>query len=113
MGNAPSSSYPAPAPPYSPPPPPPPPSNPGPPAPPRVIQNAPSSPNTARRACSVTYTSERRKSFADLIALVVAAEDALTKSGITSVKDQVHALRGVYYGTLWSLDYAGTPSSPG
>ncbi len=113
MGSKPSSFYPAPAPPYSPPPPPPPTPNPGPPAPPRTIQNAPNSPNTARPACPATYTSERRTSFTNLVALVVAAEDALTKSGITSVKDQVHALRGVYYGTLWSLDYAGTPSSPG
>jgi hypothetical protein len=108
--------YPAPAPGVSPPPPPPPqqPSSPAPaPAPPPTLHNAPDSNNQARPRCGKSYTPERRRSFDDLIALVADAEDALSKSGITSVKDQIHALRGIYYGTLWSLDYAGTPDSPG
>jgi hypothetical protein len=120
--SAPPSSVPTPAPapgvfPPNPPPPGGPPSD-GPPATPApsapiTIQHAPNSPNTARPPCAVTYTPESRKSFADMIQLLAAAEAALAQNGIVSVKDQIHALRGIYYGTTWSLDYAGRPGSPG
>ncbi|GAA4936154.1 hypothetical protein ACFPM3_06280 [Streptomyces coeruleoprunus] len=45
-------------------------------------------------------------SFRTAVALIRAAEDALIKkAGQTSPLDRVSTLRGVYYGTPWSLDY--------
>ncbi|WP_371656524.1 MULTISPECIES: hypothetical protein [unclassified Streptomyces] len=45
-------------------------------------------------------------SFGAVVALIRAAEDLLIKkAGQTSPLDRVSTLRGVYYGTLWSLDY--------
>lgn len=45
-------------------------------------------------------------SFGTVVALIRAAEDLLIKkAGQTSPLDRVSTLRGVYYGTEWSLDY--------
>jgi hypothetical protein len=54
--------------------------------------------------CTTSYTTAT--SFQALIDLVRAAETKLSAAGITSTRDQVHALRGIYYGTTWSADYA-------
>ncbi|HEU4610613.1 MAG TPA: hypothetical protein VFS15_00995, partial [Kofleriaceae bacterium] len=62
-----------------------------------VIQRQPSPCSTRFRAAT---------SFAELIDLVRGAEARLAASGITSARDQIHALRGIYYGTVWSQDYA-------
>jgi hypothetical protein len=54
--------------------------------------------------CAKSYS--KAASFQALIDLVKAAEAKLTAAGITSPKDQIHAIRGIYYGTLTSLDFA-------
>lgn len=54
-------------------------------------------------ACTTRYT--RATTFQGLVDLVRAAETRLSAAGITSTRDQVHALRGIYYGTTWSQDY--------
>jgi hypothetical protein len=61
--------------------------------------------------CKTKYT--QATSFQQIIDLVRAAESKLTAAGISTPKDQIHALRGIYYGTTWSLDYTGTPGHPG
>lgn len=43
--------------------------------------------------------------LAELLAFVRDAEQKLTAAGLTDLGDQIHALRGIYYGTTWSLDY--------
>jgi hypothetical protein len=43
--------------------------------------------------------------FAALVALVAKAESLLVKAGQSDVEERVRTLRGVYYGTTWSLDY--------
>jgi hypothetical protein len=91
---------PAPAPPVSPPPPPPPPSRTPAPSPAPVPAPPPEQPAPT---CETRFT--KASSFQDLIALVQAAEVRFAANGITSPKDQIHALRGVYYGTTWSMDY--------
>ncbi len=53
--------------------------------------------------CSTTFS--KAKSFKDLVDLVRAAESKLKAAGITSTADQVKTLRGIYYGTPWSLDF--------
>ena len=55
-------------------------------------------------ACTTRYRPATN--FQSLIDLVRAAETRLSAAGITSTRDQVHALRGIYYGTTWSHDYA-------
>jgi hypothetical protein len=55
-------------------------------------------------ACTTTY--KQATTFLGLVDLVRAAETKLRTAGITSTKDQIHALRGVYYGTAWSQDFA-------
>jgi hypothetical protein len=54
--------------------------------------------------CSTRFS--RATNFHELINLVHEAEVRLNAAGIRSARDQVHALRGIYYGTTWSLDYS-------
>jgi hypothetical protein len=60
-------------------------------------------PPTVSAQCATPF--KKATSFKELIDLVRAAETRLAANGITTPKDQIHALRGIYYGTLWSLDY--------
>lgn len=60
-------------------------------------------------ACATTYTSAT--SFTTLIDLIRASETKLAAAGITSTQEQIHALRGIYYGTTWSHDYSVGPSA--
>lgn len=55
--------------------------------------------------CTTSFT--KASSFNEFIDLIRAAETRLDAAGVTSPKDQIHALRGIYYGTEWSLDYTG------
>lgn len=75
-------------------------------APPPPPTEAPRIPTTTTPtvACPTTYT--RATSFNTLIDLVRAAETKLSAAGITSTRDQIHALRGIYYGTTWSHDFS-------
>jgi len=57
-----------------------------------------------KTACTNTYA--RATTFQQLIDLVRAAEARLRAAGIGTPKDQIHALRGIYYGTAWSLDFS-------
>ena len=57
-----------------------------------------------QQQCTTTYRPAT--SFQSFIDLVRAAEARLTAAGISSVTDQIHVLRGIYYGTTWSADYA-------
>lgn len=57
-----------------------------------------------RRACASTF--KKASSFMELIVLVREAETRLGAAGITTPKDQIHALRGLFYGTTWSTDFA-------
>jgi hypothetical protein len=69
-----------------------------------VVTSPTATPAPTATACPTTFT--KAGSFKDLIALVRAAETKLTAKGITTTKDQIHALRGIFYGTAWSLDYS-------
>ncbi len=53
--------------------------------------------------CPKTFT--KASDFRELVALVRAAETKLAAGGITDKKDQLKALRGIYYGPTWSLDF--------
>lgn len=79
-----------------------PPSSPAPAKDPVQIFHAPGELNVARK-CSTTYV--KAGSFEELIRLVEAAEAKLAAAGISAPKDQIHALRGIYYGTTWSTDF--------
>ena len=96
--------YPAPAPPYSPP---------SPPVPvrPRVPAPAPAPDPAPAPTCPTPFA--KASSFQSLISLVSAAEARLTANGITTPKEQIHALRGIYYGTTWSMDYAKAQGGKG
>jgi Domain of unknown function (DUF4157) len=67
-----------------------------------VLRRSPDDPAPAK--CATTY--KKAATFAELIDLVRAAESKLAAAGITTPKDQIHALRGIYYGTTWSLDFS-------
>ncbi|NYI04564.1 hypothetical protein [Allostreptomyces psammosilenae] len=47
----------------------------------------------------------KAQSFAAVVALLAKAEALLAKAGQSKVEDRLQTLRGVYYGTTWSLDY--------
>jgi hypothetical protein len=46
------------------------------------------------------------RSFRALVDLVRAAEAQLSACGYTTADARIHVLRGIYYGTTWSADYA-------
>jgi hypothetical protein len=58
----------------------------------------------AAPACTTQYT--KASNFSTLITLVEAAETKLTAAGISSTQDQIHSIRGIFYGTTWSKDFA-------
>jgi hypothetical protein len=43
--------------------------------------------------------------FKELVDLIHLAEAKLTAAGYASVEDRIHILRGIYYGTPWSMDF--------
>lgn len=59
--------------------------------------------------CPTRYRAAR--SFRDLVTLLRAAEARLDACGFPSIEEHIHILRGIYYGTAWSADYAVEASS--
>lgn len=55
--------------------------------------------------------SKPAKNFKQLVALVKQAEEILIKNGHEDMEDRIHILRGIYYGTEWSVDYKSEKSS--
>jgi|JI10StandDraft_1071094.scaffolds.fasta_scaffold12139_8 hypothetical protein len=54
-------------------------------------------------------TFRKAGSFAQLIKLVEEAEARLAAAGLASTPQEVvHILRGIYYGTSWSMDFEGS-----
>lgn len=49
--------------------------------------------------------SKPAKNFKELVALVKQAEENLIEKGHKDMGDRIHIIRGIYYGTEWSLDY--------
>jgi len=47
----------------------------------------------------------KARSFAAYVGLIDTAEKLLTKAGQATVEQRLITLRGIYYGTTWSLDY--------
>ena len=45
-------------------------------------------------------------SFEELIDVLKEAEDSLIINGFNSIEDRIHMIRGIYYGTTWSMDYS-------
>ena len=70
----------------------------------RAVKNPSIQRQTAREeACETRYS--RATNFGELVSLIRAAEANLISCGFASTEDRVHVLRGVYYGTTWSMDY--------
>lgn len=69
-----------------------------------TLQQAPDLLRRQRTTCTRMFT--RARSFSAYIDLVREAETKLIAAGYTSVEDRIHVLRGIYYGTTWSADYA-------
>ena len=75
-----------------------------------TLQQSAASPNQIYRqeatapVCGTTYRAATN--FQSLIDLVRAAEAQLIACGHTEIGDRIHIIRGVFYGTTWSNDYA-------
>jgi hypothetical protein len=67
-----------------------------------VLRRSPEDPAPVQ--CAAFY--KKAATFQELIGLVRAAESRLATASITMPKDQIHSMRGIYYGTSWSLDYS-------
>lgn len=50
--------------------------------------------------------SKRATSFKSLVDLVKQAEEMLIANGQLEMETRINTIRGIYYGTTWSLDYA-------
>jgi len=53
--------------------------------------------------CPAKYS--KASNFKDLVKLVAEAEKELISCGYTTIEERVHIIRGLYYGTTWSMDY--------
>jgi len=51
-------------------------------------------------------THSKARNFRDLISLVKDAEEIMIQNKLTELGDRINCIRGIYYGTTWSLDYA-------
>ena len=60
-------------------------------------------PAAGKVRCAKTY--HKASNFSELVQLVRDAEILLESSGVKDRNDRMRALRGIYYGTLWSADY--------
>lgn len=56
-------------------------------------------------------TSNKATNFKMLVELVKQAEDMLIQNGYNNMGDRLSIIRGIYYGTEWSLDYSIEKSS--
>ena len=50
-------------------------------------------------------TSNSITSFQELVDAVKESEDSLIIHGYDEIEDRIHMIRGIYYGTTWSMDY--------
>lgn len=71
-----------------------------------LVHTLQQAPELLREGTTCTRTFTRARSFSAYINLVREAETKLIAAGYTSVEDRIHVLRGIYYGTTWSADYA-------
>lgn len=82
--------------------------------PPHVIRGTPtpvgSSAKTATGA-ACTKAFKPATSAADYVALVREAETRMSAAGISTNPEKIKVLRGLYYGTPWSLDFAKEKSA--
>lgn len=51
-------------------------------------------------------TENKAKNFNQLISFIREAEDKLIAAGYKEIEKRIHILRGIYYGTPWSLDFS-------
>lgn len=58
--------------------------------------------------CKISFPA---KNFNQLVELVKQAEEMLTTNNYTHVEDRISIIRGIYYGTIWSLDYTNEKSA--
>lgn len=47
---------------------------------------------------------DKAQNFNELISLIKEAEDKLIESGHSSIEERIKIIRGIYYGTPWSMD---------
>ncbi len=47
----------------------------------------------------------KARNFKELIGLIRVAEQKMTDHGVTDILDRISMLRGIYYGTPWSMDF--------
>lgn len=62
--------------------------------------------DTKALPCPANQVARPATNFAQLIPLIQRAESMLISAGISDVEDRIPYLRGIYYGTPWSLDYS-------
>jgi hypothetical protein len=55
--------------------------------------------------CPPNQIAKKAANFPDLINLITRAEAGLIAAGVTNKESRLQYLRGIYYGTIWSLDY--------
>jgi hypothetical protein len=48
---------------------------------------------------------KKATNFQEIVLLFKAAEDLLIENGYTDIDERIKILRGIYYGTTWSMDY--------
>lgn len=51
-------------------------------------------------------SGKKAKDFNQLIDYVREAEQKLIENGYKDVDERIHIIRGIYYGTPWSVDYS-------
>lgn len=66
--------------------------------------------NAVEKECTCKV-SKKATNFKSLLALVKQAEEMLIANEQTSMGDRINTLRGIYYGSVWSMDYSKEAST--
>lgn len=67
-------------------------------------------PKIEKKVCTCK-TSKKATNFKTLIELVKQAEEMLIQNGQNDMGVRINTLRGIYYGTIWSMDFNGEQST--
>jgi len=81
--------------------------------PPHVLRGKPTAPGTAKSTSGKPCTTSFKKAgtAAEFVALVREAESRMAAAGISTDEEKIKILRGLYYGTPWSVDFGDQASA--
>jgi hypothetical protein len=78
---------------------------------PKHSHEEPEAPPIVEKKACVCQVSKKATNFKTLIELVKQAEEMLIQNKQTNMGDRINTIRGIYYGSMWSMDYNSEQST--